>query len=152
MLIASKYEEIYAPEVQDFVYITDRAYTKAEILDCEYKMLKTLDFQTNHCSSFRFLLRYWKMSESEHFILNMARYLLELSLLEYRMLVHKPSVLASAALYLALKIVKRPVAWSEKLVEASQYKESHIRPCAKDLCQLLQGVERCMLKAVQKKF
>ena len=28
MLIASKYEEIYAPEVRDFVYITDNAYTK----------------------------------------------------------------------------------------------------------------------------
>ena len=28
MLIASKYEEIYAPEIRDFVYITDNAYTK----------------------------------------------------------------------------------------------------------------------------
>ena len=28
MLIASKYEEIYAPEVTDFVYICDNAYTK----------------------------------------------------------------------------------------------------------------------------
>lgn len=36
MLIASKFEEIYAPEVQDFVYITDKAYSKAEILECEF--------------------------------------------------------------------------------------------------------------------
>ena len=28
MLIASKYEEIYPPFVKDFIYITDRAYTK----------------------------------------------------------------------------------------------------------------------------
>lgn len=28
MLIASKYEEIYAPEIRDFVYITDKAYSK----------------------------------------------------------------------------------------------------------------------------
>lgn len=28
MFIASKYEEIYAPEVRDFVYITDNAYSK----------------------------------------------------------------------------------------------------------------------------
>jgi hypothetical protein len=46
------------------------------------------------------------VSQSEPFILNMARYLLELSLVEYRMLVHRPSVLAASALYLALKIVK----------------------------------------------
>jgi len=32
MLVASKYEEIYAPEIRDFVYITDKAYTKEEIL------------------------------------------------------------------------------------------------------------------------
>jgi G2/mitotic-specific cyclin-B, other len=27
MLIATKYEEIYAPEVKDFVFISDNAYT-----------------------------------------------------------------------------------------------------------------------------
>ena len=40
MLIACKYEEIYPPEVKDFVYITDNAYTKQEIMDMEYIMLK----------------------------------------------------------------------------------------------------------------
>lgn len=39
MLIASKYEEIYAPEVRDFVYITDKAYTKEEILNMETEIL-----------------------------------------------------------------------------------------------------------------
>jgi len=28
MLLASKYEEIYAPEISDFTYITDNAVTK----------------------------------------------------------------------------------------------------------------------------
>ena len=32
MFIASKYEEIYAPECRDFVYISDKAYTRDEIL------------------------------------------------------------------------------------------------------------------------
>lgn len=123
MLIASKYEEIYAPEVQDFVYITDRAYSKSEILECEYKMLKTLEFDTNHCSSFWFLMRYWKFSESDPFILNMARYLLELSLVEYKMLVHSSSILAASALYLAMKIVKKPFNWNGKLSEITFYKE-----------------------------
>ena len=35
MLIASKFEEIYAPEVNDFVYITDKAYSFQQILDME---------------------------------------------------------------------------------------------------------------------
>jgi hypothetical protein len=29
MLIAAKFEEIYAPEVKDFVYITDKACARA---------------------------------------------------------------------------------------------------------------------------
>lgn len=32
LFIASKYEEIYAPELKDFVYVCDNAYTKEEIL------------------------------------------------------------------------------------------------------------------------
>jgi hypothetical protein len=32
MLIACKYEEMYIPQVDDFIYITDEAYTAQEIL------------------------------------------------------------------------------------------------------------------------
>jgi cyclin B len=32
LFIACKYEEIYAPDLKDFVYICDNAYTKEEIL------------------------------------------------------------------------------------------------------------------------
>jgi G2/mitotic-specific cyclin-B, other len=42
MLIACKYEEIYPPIVKDFVYITDNAYTKEEILEQERIMLVCL--------------------------------------------------------------------------------------------------------------
>ena len=41
MLVAAKYEEIYAPEVKDFVYITDRAYTEKDILRMEIRILAT---------------------------------------------------------------------------------------------------------------
>ena len=39
MLIACEYEEIYPPIMRDFVYITDNAYTKEEILEMERKIL-----------------------------------------------------------------------------------------------------------------
>jgi Cyclin, N-terminal domain len=34
LLIASKYEEIYPPELRDLVYICDRAYTRADVSFC----------------------------------------------------------------------------------------------------------------------
>ena len=43
MLLASKYEEMYAPEIGDFVYITDQAYDKALIRQTEAKMFTTLE-------------------------------------------------------------------------------------------------------------
>ncbi len=154
MLIASKYEEIYAPEVKDFVYITDRAYQKEEILRQESQMLMQLDFNVVSPSSYRFLERFSKISSLNAKQFNLARYLIELPLIEYRMLKYSPSVLAASAVYLTLKILPRqdennePVkvpAWDEKLREHSGFVENDLRPCAKDLCILLQGIEKCSL-------
>jgi hypothetical protein len=39
MLIAGKYEEIYPPQIGDYVEITDRAYNKDDILKLETKIL-----------------------------------------------------------------------------------------------------------------
>lgn len=60
MLIASKYEEIWAPEVRDFVYISDRAYTRDQILAMEKLMLNTLRFNLTVPTPFNFLARFLK--------------------------------------------------------------------------------------------
>ena len=44
MLITTKYEEIYPPTVKDFVYITDNAYSREEVLETESEILQALDF------------------------------------------------------------------------------------------------------------
>lgn len=44
LFIASKYEELYVPDIQDFVFITDYTYTKPEILHCEKVILAELKF------------------------------------------------------------------------------------------------------------
>jgi G2/mitotic-specific cyclin-B, other len=61
LLIASKYEEIYPPELKDFVYITDRAYTKQDVLEMEFLILNTLSFDITFPTSLRFLERYMKL-------------------------------------------------------------------------------------------
>ena len=60
MLIASKYEEIWAPEVKDFVYISDRAYTREQIICMEKLMLNTLGFRLTLPTPYNFLGRYLK--------------------------------------------------------------------------------------------
>ena len=45
MFISSKYEEIFAPECFDWLYISDSAYTKEDLLRMESNILATLDFR-----------------------------------------------------------------------------------------------------------
>jgi len=42
MLLAAKYEEIHPPGVDEFVYISDNTYTRAEILTMEGTILNRL--------------------------------------------------------------------------------------------------------------
>ena len=57
MFIASKYEEIYAPELRDFVYITDNAYTGKQIRDTERLMLSVLNHDLGKPLPLHFLRR-----------------------------------------------------------------------------------------------
>lgn len=55
LFIACKYEEIYPPALKDFVYITDNAYVKADVLEMEGHILQALDFSITNPSSYDFL-------------------------------------------------------------------------------------------------
>ena len=57
MLIASKYEEMYAPEVKDFVYITDNTYTSKQIQEMEIKIMEKLDYYFGDALAMQFLRR-----------------------------------------------------------------------------------------------
>lgn len=152
MLIASKYEDIYPPEIQDFVYITDKAYTKEEVLTMEASILKQLDYNLTVPSSFRFLERLARVDacSEQHFTL--VRYLLELSLVDYKMLKYKNSMIAAASMYLMHKIKKIEPEWSEQLFSCISYVEEELKPCAKEICVLFQKAPKSSLQGVRGKF
>eukprot|EP00347_Sterkiella_histriomuscorum_P020198 403338720 len=152
MLIASKYEEIYAPEIRDFVYITDKAYTKEEILAQESDILQTLDFNITTPSSYRFLERFTKLAEADNLIFNYARYLIEFCLYDLKMYKYPPSQITAAAIYIAKKMLKRANAWSLYMIENTGYNERKVRDCAKDICQLLNQASKKDYEQVYNKF
>ena len=84
MFIASKYEEIYPPHIRDFVDVTDRSYTKQDLLDMESKIISALDFKITTPSSMRFLDRYTRLLTGDQRVYFLSRYLLELALIEYK--------------------------------------------------------------------
>ena len=65
MYIASKFEEIFPPELADFTYITDDTYTKVQIVRMERLILKVLDFNLAAPTSHMFVLRYLKAGEAD---------------------------------------------------------------------------------------
>merc|ERR1711937_806288 len=88
---------IYAPEVRDFVNITDKAYSKAEILDTEVCILNALQFRIQTVSPYFFLTRFLQVMKYGKTHTFLAQYILELTLVDYRMLKYPPTHLASAA-------------------------------------------------------
>ncbi|CDW87587.1 UNKNOWN [Stylonychia lemnae] len=134
MLIASKYEEIYPPEIRDFVHITDKQYTKEQVLAKEFDMLQILDFNITTPSSYRFLERFSKICQADNVIFNLSRYIIEITLIELKHYKWCPSLIAATALYISHKILRRQNPWSPELQQATEYSETQIRACAKDLC------------------
>ena len=57
MLIAAKFEETWAPEINDFVYMSDKAYTSKDVLAMECRMLQKLDYKLGRPLPLHFLRR-----------------------------------------------------------------------------------------------
>ena len=102
LLLACKYEEIYPPEVKDCVYITDRAYTRQDVLDMEAHIVMTLEFRLSVSTGYPFLKRYLDIVKASSTAKNLANYYLERTLQEHESLAFRPSVLAAAAVSLAM--------------------------------------------------
>jgi len=161
MFIASKYEEMYAPEIGDFVYITDRAYTESQIREMEMKILDTLGFDLGRPLPLHFLRRNSKAGNVDALTHTMAKYVMELTLVEYKMAHLKPSLIAAAALALSLKVLDQDnksvsELWSPTLVHYTSYKFREISETIQKLAELVlttsKAPETAKLLAVRKKY
>lgn len=151
MFIAAKFEEIYPPEVKEFVYITDNAYTKDDILNMEVSMLRTLDFALCGPTAAHFLDRFHRANLCSEEQLHLMHYLAELALLEVQMLQYTPSHIAAAAALLSNKLLKLPT-WPPCMAQFSKHSEGEIKACARELCGILESIDRSSLQAIRKKY
>jgi len=55
LLVATKYEEIYPPEVRELLAISENKFTKDQVLKMEKEILTSLDFIITAPSHYRFL-------------------------------------------------------------------------------------------------
>ena len=150
MFIASKYEEIYPPELKDFVYITDKAYVKSEVLEMEYKMLKYLNFDITFPTQWSFLEIFKKKLDLDQKTFYLAWFLMELSLINYKMLKFKYSQIAASAVLIAIKTLNY-----YNIVEFEKntgYNEKDIEECVKEIINFNIYNLTHSLQAIRKKF
>lgn len=161
MFIASKYEEMYAPEIGDFVYITDRAYSESQIREMELRILSALNFELGRPLPLHFLRRNSKAGNVDALTHTLAKYAMELTLVDYKMAHIKPSLIAAAALAVSLKVLDRDEKnlrelWNPTLTHYTSYTFDMISDTVTKLAALMvqtsTAPENAKLMAVRKKY
>uniref|UniRef100_A0A1B0C5Y7 Uncharacterized protein n=1 Tax=Glossina palpalis gambiensis TaxID=67801 RepID=A0A1B0C5Y7_9MUSC len=122
LFIACKFDERTPPLIEDFLYICDGAYKHEELIHMEMCTLRTIDYDLGIPLSYRFLRRYARCAKIAMPTLTLARYILELSLMDYDTIAFSDSKMAAAALFIALRLVGEEEAWNATLEYYSGYK------------------------------
>lgn len=107
MFIASKYEEVLSPHIGNFRHVADDGFTEAEILSAERFVLATLNYDLSYPNPMHFMRRISKADNYDIQTRTLAKYLLEISLLDHRFLKFKPSLSAAASMHLARVILQK---------------------------------------------
>ncbi|KAM4051213.1 G2/mitotic-specific cyclin-B1 [Anomaloglossus baeobatrachus] len=141
MFVACKYEEIYCPAIGDFSFVTDHTYTTAQIRNMEMQILKALKFDIGRPVPLHFLRRASKISKVEALVHTLAKYLMELAMLDYDMVHFPPSQVAAAAFHLSQKVLDGGE-WTPILQHYMVYTESSLVPVMEHLAKNVQKVNR----------
>eukprot|EP00039_Didymoeca_costata_P019638 m.338344 g.338344 ORF g.338344 m.338344 type:complete len:415 (-) comp18388_c0_seq1:1179-2423(-) len=152
MLLASKYEEIYPPAVDEFVYITDNTYTQEQILKMENLVLKVLKFDMGAVTSYCFADRFLKAANADDRIKHLMLYLMELTLQDGdRYLKYLPSVVAASSLVVALHTLNQPC-WTPQLEHYSQLTKEDIAECVNNIHRTFVEAGSLAQQAVREKY
>ncbi|KAF1915232.1 cyclin-like protein [Ampelomyces quisqualis] len=154
MFIASKYEEVLSPHVQNFRHVADDGFTEDEILSAERFVLAALNYDLSYPNPMNFLRRISKADNYDIQTRTLGKYLLEIGCLDYRFLAFPPSQVAAASMYLA-RLVLESGPWDATLIHYAGYTEEEIQPVLELMIDYLSGPvvhEAFFKKYASKKF
>ena len=129
LFIASKYEEIYAPTIEDFCYITDSTYNREEVLQMERKVLDILSFELTQPTIKTFLTKILEETGATIEVKMLAIFLAELTLTEYKFLCFRPSMIATSTVILSFLTLDKFQNASQVFENWSRYTLYELRSC-----------------------
>lgn len=107
IFVAAKYEEINCPSVQEIVYMVDGGYNVDEILKAERFMLSMLQFELGWPGPMSFLRRISKADDYDLETRTLAKYFLEITIMDERFVGCTPSFTAAGAHCLARLMLRK---------------------------------------------
>ena len=160
LMIACKHEEINVPKVEDFIYITDNAYTKEEVFKMENDVLSKLNFELLYPSPIKFyeyLSLHFNFSKKYHFL---GKYLMETFLLDLKYVKYKPSIISCACTYIVMKFFKMinyRQSYEKKFFLLDENVNTipsgcGVKDCAQDICIYVDNINNTNLLSCQKKY
>ncbi|KAL0359648.1 UNVERIFIED_CONTAM: G2/mitotic-specific cyclin-2 [Sesamum angustifolium] len=152
MLIASKYEEIWAPEVNELVCISDRTYTNEQVLVMEKRILAALEWYLTVPTPYVFLARFIKASQTDSDVENTVYFLAELGMMNYATLIYCPSMIAASAVYAARCTLNSAPVWNETLKLHTGFSEPQLMDCAKLLVSFHSTAADQKLRGIYRKY
>nr|CAD7453561.1 unnamed protein product [Timema tahoe] len=95
----------------------------------------------------------WNLASPEQHA--MAKYLMELCLVEYDMCHYAPSMIAAAALYLSLSIINNPCmkpVWTKSIQHYSRYNVGEVKPVAQKMAAVIKKLDSSKLERIRALF
>ncbi|KAJ1877891.1 G2/mitotic-specific cyclin [Coemansia sp. RSA 486] len=128
LLLASKYEEMTTPQLKDFAFLAGNCYSIDEIKNAEVFMFRVLDFDLSYPNPLTFLRRVSKAEQYNMQTRTIAKYLMEVCLVDHRMIRFSPSHIAAAGICMARRMLESGP-WDSNLSHYSGYSEDELKPC-----------------------
>ena len=135
IFVAAKYEEVQCPTISEIIYMVDGGYSSDELLKAERFMLSMLQFELGWPGPMSFLRRISKADDYDLETRTLAKYFLEVTIMDERFVGCTPSFLAAGAHCMA-RLMIHDDEWSKGHVYYSNYTWSQLR-------QLLLAILEC---------
>ncbi|EEH04297.1 G2/mitotic-specific cyclin cdc13 [Histoplasma capsulatum G186AR] len=142
IFIAAKYEEINCPSLQEIIYMVDNGYTADEILKAERFMLSMLQFELGWPGPMSFLRRISKADDYDLETRTLAKYFLEITIMDERFVAEAPMWWNSAGAHCLARLMLRKGTWTPAHVYYSNYTYSQLYPLVSLILECCENPEK----------
>jgi hypothetical protein len=155
LLVSTKYEEIYPPDLRDLLAVSENKFNRDQVLAMEKDILLSLGFKITSPSAYRFLERFRRIEEifDDKEVFFFAQYIQEVAMLDASLLKFKPSQIAAASLILSVKqLKKKDNVWGKELERFTSYSQEDLKDAVTEVRSFCVEINPKFISTLRYKF